>query len=236
MLAVVDRIQHGSEITWSEVWLTLGRILSSGRTPRLDSDFVLYNIFVLYAGLRVVRSTNGVVWWEELKFCKSGMSDNYHSHHQTILRIKSPALALYDSGSNWVSSCKWRHYSAFSKVLFADQEHAYLSHKHNMCCLWETGHYNNTRCRRCRQGCRILAQNHIFKGNKTQRKYNRSHLIVYQLYKASMMWWNSSTRRSCSIKFWQLTAAGLTRMHDTARCIERMLFPENMWQISLKIE
>ena len=73
---------------------------------RPKSDFVLPGIFIRYAGLLVLRATNGVVWWEEFEFCESGISSSYHSYFQTVIRITSPTLAINESGSNWFSAYK----------------------------------------------------------------------------------------------------------------------------------
>ena len=79
------------------------------KESRPESDLSLPSIFVWNAGLLILRSDNRMVRWEERKFCKSRMNSMYHPHHQVILRITSPTLAVNESGSNWFSTCKLQH-------------------------------------------------------------------------------------------------------------------------------
>ena len=98
MLVAVDRTQRRNVVTWS---ITDGRKdLIEREKSRPEPDFVDPSVFIRYAGLLVLRSTNGMVWWEKFKFCKSGMSRSYHFQYQTILRMMSPTLAVNESGSN----------------------------------------------------------------------------------------------------------------------------------------
>ena len=107
MWVAVDRCQQGSVVTRSTTHI--GKDFVHRKESRPESDLFLPSIFVWNAGLLIFRSTNRMVRWEECKFCKSRMNNMYHPHHQVILRITSPTLAVNESGSNWFSTCKKQH-------------------------------------------------------------------------------------------------------------------------------
>ena len=104
MLAAVDRLQQGSVVTRRIT--DIREDLVDREKARPEPDLILSSIFIRDAGLLVFCSTDGVVWWEEFKLCRYGISLNYYPHCLAILRITSPTLAVNESGLNWFSTCK----------------------------------------------------------------------------------------------------------------------------------